>query len=153
MKLSTQITLVAIAIAIGVVYLKYDSISSPLPVPKFDANAYWGPGKKEAYKEDKSIKSFKINYSDKVISELTERINNSVLPKPLEEVGFDYGVNSKRFSEFLNYWQNDYLPRWKSEREPFLNSLPQFTTQIQGYVHWMLTIISKIIDQLINQYF
>lgn len=144
MKFCTQITLVAIAITIGVVYLKYDSISSPLPAPKFDVNAYWGPGKKEAHKEDKSIKPFKINYSDKVIHELSERINNSVLPKPLEEVGFDYGVNSKRFSEFLNFWQNDYLPRWKSEREPFLNSLPQYTTQIQGYV--FLGYTSKIIE-------
>lgn len=132
MKLCTQIALVVFAVSIGVIYMKYKNLSSPLPPPTFDVNAYWGPGKKEAHKEDKSVKPFKINYSDKIISDLSERIKNSILPPPLEDVGFDYGVNSKRFSEFLNYWQNDYLPRWKSEREPFLNSLPQYTTQIQG---------------------
>lgn len=132
MKLCTQIALVVFAVTVGIAYMKFNSISSPLPAPKFDADAYWGPGKKTAYKEDKAVKPFKINYSDRVINELSERINSSVLPSPLEEVGFDYGVNSKRFSEFLNYWQNDYLPRWKSEREPFLNSFPQYTTQIQG---------------------
>lgn len=112
--------------------MKYKELSTPAPPPKFDVNAYWGPGKKESYKEDKSIKTYKINYPDNVINELTERIGSSVLPTPLEDVGFDYGVNSKRFSEFLNFWKNDYLPRWKSERQPFLNSLPQYTTQIQG---------------------
>lgn len=139
MKLCTQIALVVFAVSIGFIYMKYKNLSSPLPPPKFDVNAYWGPGKKEAYKEDKAVKPFKINYSDKIISDLSERIKTSVLPPPLEDVGFDYGVNSKRFSEFLNFWQNDYLPRWKSEREPFLNSLPQYTTQIQGlnihYIH------------------
>lgn len=139
MKLCTQITLVVFAIAIGVGYMKYKSVTSPLPIPKFDANAYWGPGKKESYKEDKSIKPFKIDYPEKVINEISERIKNAVLPSPLEGVGFDYGVNSKRFSEFLNYWESNYLPRWKSEREPFLNSFEQYTTQIQGlnihYIH------------------
>ncbi len=132
MKLSTQIVLVVVAVTIGIAYMKYQSISTPLPPPKFDVNAYWGVGKKESYKEDKAIKPFKIEYSEKVISEIGERIKTAVLPTALEGVGFDYGVNSKRFSEFLNYWQNDYLPRWKSEREPFLNSFPQYTTQIQG---------------------
>lgn len=132
MKFFTQIGLVIFAVIVGTIYVQYKSLSTPLPPPKFDVNAYWGPGKKEAYKEDKSVKTFSINYPDKIINELSERIKKSVLPTPLEGVGFDYGVNSKRFSEFLNYWQNDYLPRWKSEREPYLNSLPQFTTQIQG---------------------
>lgn len=132
MKLCTQIILALFAIVAGLVYLKYKNISSPLPPPKFDVNAYWGPGKKESYKEDKSVKPFKISYPEETINELSQRIKAAVLPSPLEDVGFDYGVNSKRFSEFLNYWQNDYLPRWKSEREPFLNSLPQYTTQIQG---------------------
>lgn len=112
--------------------MKYKNLSTPLPPPKFDVNNYWGPGKKESYKEDKTIKSFKIDFSDKVINELSERIGKSVLPTPLEDVGFDYGVNANRFTEFLNFWKNDYLLRWKSEREPFLNSFPQYTTQIQG---------------------
>lgn len=128
----TQITLVVFAVIIGLIYVKYNNLSSPLPPPKFNENEYWGPGKKESYREDKTVKAFKINYSDKVINELSELIGKSVLPSPLEGVGFDYGVNSNRLTEFLNFWQNDYLPRWKSEREPFLNSFPQFTTQIQG---------------------
>jgi len=135
----TQITLVIFAVIVGLIYFKYKNLSTPLPPPKFDVNAYWGAGRKDSYKEDKTIKTYKIDYTAKDINDLIERIDQSVLPTPLEDVGFDYGVNSKRFTEFLNFWKNDYLPRWKSEREPFLNSFPQYTTQIQGYVE-LLTL-------------
>ncbi|KAJ6643510.1 Juvenile hormone epoxide hydrolase 2 [Pseudolycoriella hygida] len=144
MGLCTQITLLAVAVAAGLIYMKFQSISSPLPPPKFDDNAYWGPGKEAEYKEDKSVQPFKIDYPADQINELSELIKKAVLPSPLEDVGFDYGINSKRFSKFLNYWRDDYLPRWKSEREPFLNSLPQYTTQIQGLkIHFIHVKPSK----------
>ena len=71
-------------------------------------------------------------FPGKVIKRLTDRINNAQpFTPPLEDTAFEYGFNSNRLQEILNYWKGQYLPKW-SERETFLNQFPQFKTQVQG---------------------
>lgn len=48
---------------------------------------------------------------------------------PLEGVGFQYGFNTKFLETVLEFWKTKYS--WK-EREVYLNSLAQFTTEVQG---------------------
>lgn len=120
-------------------YQVYRDFTKPLPRPELDLNEYWGRGDRKSYKEDKTIKPFKISYSAEVIKRLADKLDDAApLTKSLEGTAFEYGFNSKRLKEILNYWKGQYLPKW-SEREAFLNQYPQFTTQIQGlnihYIH------------------
>lgn len=122
------ILIFCISIVIQTIYRNIKS----LPVPEIDSYTYWGPGAKNLYEEDPSIKPFKIIFNEDALKELrSELIFTKPLREPLEGVNFEYGMNSKKLQEFIYYWRDDYLPKW-SERQKFLNSFPQFTTQIQG---------------------
>jgi juvenile hormone epoxide hydrolase len=58
--------------------------------------------------------------------------------EPLEGTAFEYGFNSKRLEEVVDYWKNSYLANW-TERQEYLNKFTHFKTQIQGlrihYIH------------------
>lgn len=116
-------------------YSKFRTITAPLPLPDLDADAYWGPGLRADHKASKEIKPVEHRYLtdvSKPIEKLQRKLNQTVvLHPPLEGVGFEYGVNTAWFLEFIKYWRDDYLPRWE-ERETVLNQFPQFTTEIQG---------------------
>lgn len=129
MKTSTRI-LLAISIAgIAYVYLK---LTKSLPAPDLDFNQYWGQGDEANYKEDTSIKPQEIFYEEKTINRLRNRLNDTVqFHAPLEGIDHQYGINTNTLISFVNYWKNDYMPRWP-ERQAFLNSLPHFLTEIQG---------------------
>ena len=133
-------------------YQSYQRLSKNLPKPDFDLNEFWGKGDVKEYKEDASIKPFKISFSKevnfndgkfiinadkrrnffKVINKLKLSLDDSgPFTDPLEGVAFENGFNSKRLQEILNYWKNSYIPKW-SERQEFLNQFRHFKTQIQG---------------------
>ncbi|CAG9803438.1 unnamed protein product [Chironomus riparius] len=129
----------ALALAIAFSYQTYRDISKPYPIPELDLNEYWGRGDVKNYKEDTTIKPFKISYSAEVIKRLTDKLDDApAFAEPLEDTAFEYGFNTKHLQKILNYWKGQYLPKW-NEREQFLNQFPQFTTQIQGlnihYIH------------------
>lgn len=65
-----------------------------------------------------------------VIADLQQRLN-MVRPfnPPLEGVAFQYGVNTNYLKTVLEFWKNKYS--WK-DRQVYLNSFPQFTTEIAG---------------------
>jgi len=66
------------------------------------------------------------------IADLKERLNRTLrLTPPLEGVAFEYGFNTNYLKEVVEYWRDDYLPRWR-EREVFLWQFNHFTTDIQG---------------------
>jgi len=95
-------------------------------------NEFWGKGDVAKYKEDKSIKPFKVSYSADVINRIVKQLDETTaFTSPLEDTAFEYGFNTKRLQEILKYWKGTYLPKW-TEREQFLNQYPQFKTQIQG---------------------
>lgn len=134
---------VAIFAVLG--YLGYQSMFAPLPPPKVDTNKYWGPSSQAKRIEKSEVKPFTIDYSADVITKLRNRLNEPLnLVEPLENVGFRYGFSKYKLEELIDYWRDNYLPRW-SERQQFLNKFPQFTTEIQGYVcidrnqfHWTI---------------
>lgn len=57
--------LIFLPIILGFLGRLFHRILSPKPIPKFDPNQYWGPGKPPE-KLDSSIKEFKINVPEKV---------------------------------------------------------------------------------------
>lgn len=73
-----------------------------------------------------------------MIKKLKSRLDDAgPFTAPLEGVAFEYGFNSNRLQEVLDYWKNSYLPKW-TERQEFLNQIRQFKTQIQGLnVHFL----------------
>ena len=66
MKYFLLISVVVLSILIGIGYQKFDELTRPLPLPSFNSNKYWGPGDAAKYKEDKTIKPFKIDIDSQV---------------------------------------------------------------------------------------
>ena len=119
--------------------------------------------------QDKSIRPFRFNASDKELDELTRRILATRWPD--EELVDDQtqGVQLATMQELARYWATEY--DWR-KCEARLNALPQFMTEIDGldihFVHvrskhenalplivthgWPGSIIEqmKIIDPLTN---
>lgn len=127
-----MVSVLALSIILAIVYQKFHNITKPLKGPTLNQNAYWGAGNGRDYREDTAIRVKNIHYDDSVIVSLKKKLNETVwLPDPLEGVQYEYGINSKELTNFIDYWRDDYLDRW-SEREILFNSLPHYTTQIQG---------------------
>lgn len=47
----------------------------------------------------------------------------------MEGTRFEYGFNSDTLRQVIDYWLNEY--KW-SERQPYINKYPHYTTKIQG---------------------
>lgn len=115
----------------------YHLVFGPKKLPWVDVNHYWGDNPSGGKRLDSDIiESFAVDFGgseSKVINELRQNllVGRVRLGQPLDDVGFEYGVNAIGFQRFLSYWADDYLPRW-TQRQDFLNSFPQFTTEIQG---------------------
>lgn len=129
------IVLLLTAILIGLTYHKFDSLTKPLPIPNLDPNSYWGRGSWDNYKEDRTVKPQEVFYPDSTIDILTKKLNESItLHNPLEGTEHEYGLNSHTLIDLVEYWRNDYMPRWM-ERQDLINTVPHYQTQIQGYVN------------------
>lgn len=100
--------------------------------PELSLTAYWGPGREKDYRENGGIQLQKIHYYEGPINNLKKHLSDFEITDSLESVGFEYGVNSNKLRSFIEYWRDDYLPRWKWEREHSLNLLPHFLTTING---------------------
>uniref|UniRef100_A0A2A4J6Z6 microsomal epoxide hydrolase n=1 Tax=Heliothis virescens TaxID=7102 RepID=A0A2A4J6Z6_HELVI len=90
---------------------------------------WWGPlGQEGKISED--IRPFKIQFTDEMVNDLRNRINNRrEVTKPLEGVGFEYGFNSNNLDYWMDFWANKYN---FTEREEYFNQFPHFKTNIQG---------------------
>ncbi|CAG2067874.1 unnamed protein product, partial [Timema podura] len=117
MGLLQKILAVGIAItAISLWYL-YQSLTATPPLPNLQST-WWGPGK--ARKVDESIRPFKINISQEILDDLSDRLE--LLPDltpPLEGIGFQYGFNTQYLKKIVTFWHEEY--NWR-EREAYLNS-------------------------------
>lgn len=129
---------VALVLLVAVLVKIYFDLSAPAPVPDVDFGEYWGPGDAKNYKENVKVNPFKLAYGEEVIEKLKSKLEDVPnLAEPLEGAAFQYGFNSKRLREILDYWRTDYLGRW-DERQEYLNKFPQFKTQIQGLdIHFL----------------
>lgn len=64
-----------------------------------------------------------------MIQDLKRRLRDTLpFQPPLEGVNHHYGTNTEFLATVIDYWKNQY--NW-TERQRFLNQLPQFTTNIQ----------------------
>lgn len=101
----------------------------PASPPKLDPNEWWGPSDLKG-KVDASIKPFEVKFTDEMIKDLKTRLQNhkNFVP-PLEDVGFEYGFNTKQIDAWVKYWSEEYK---FAEREKFFNQFPQYKTNIQG---------------------
>lgn len=116
---------IVLAVFLTLVYDHYSAYNGHVPKIPLE---WWGDkGRKE---DDTTVKPFKINVPDEVLHDLMSRLNSTrPFYPPLEGVGFRYGFNTNYLQTILDFWKTKYL--WR-EREKFLNSLPQFTTEVAG---------------------
>lgn len=56
----------AITLAIAFGFQAYRDMSKSMEKPDLDVNEYWGPGDVKNYKVDKTIRAFKVDYTDEV---------------------------------------------------------------------------------------
>jgi juvenile hormone epoxide hydrolase len=132
MDFTARVLFVLFSLLTAFLYQQYRQASRPLEAPTFDAKQYWGPGDAALYKEDATIKPFKVSYGEQVISKLRARLEDEPnYAEPLEGTAFEYGFNSKKLRSVVKYWRTTYLDKW-SERQQFFNQFEQFRTQIQG---------------------
>lgn len=132
MSILTPVFVLLTIIIVTVTYRKINEVTKPLKAPILNLDQYWGKGEKTAYDEDKSIKPQEVYYSDNTINSLTNKLNETLtLHYPLEGVKHEYGLNSYTLINLVEYWRNEYMPKW-SERLELLNSVPHYQTQIQG---------------------
>ncbi|XP_063372935.1 juvenile hormone epoxide hydrolase-like [Cydia amplana] len=111
---------------LGFMYVLF--LKSPPPLPAMDGQAWWGP--KLQAKQDTSVRPFIVQFTAPMVHDLKERLkNHRKWTPPLENVGFEYGFNSKQLDSWVSYWAEKYN---FTERERFFNKFAQFKTNIQG---------------------
>ncbi|KAM9365375.1 epoxide hydrolase 1 [Pholidichthys leucotaenia] len=95
---------------------------------------WWGVGVKP-FSEDTKVYSFEVKTSDKEIEDLYERIDRTRYADPLEDSGFQYGINTTYLKKVVSYWRHEF--DWKKQ-VAVLNQHPHFKTKIEGLdVHFI----------------
>ena len=62
-----KILIGVLCLFVAFAYQTYLKLSKNLPKPSFDLKEYFGKGNAANYKEDPSIKTFKVDYSNEVM--------------------------------------------------------------------------------------
>ncbi|MEU7864190.1 epoxide hydrolase [Nonomuraea sp. NPDC049141] len=75
------------------------------------------------------METFVIDIPQADLDDLAERLRRTRWPDALEGVGWSYGVPPEAVRELADYWLDGYS--WR-EHEARLNTLPQYTTVIDG---------------------
>uniref|UniRef100_A0A1L8EG16 Epoxide hydrolase n=1 Tax=Haematobia irritans TaxID=7368 RepID=A0A1L8EG16_HAEIR len=143
----TRILILFLAIGGGMVYKEIALMLSDVEAPQLPLNQWWGdeeePKDWDAYLANSSeVIGNRLMYPDTTLDDLRSQLNRTLrLTEPLEDVAFEYGFNTNFLKELVEYWRDDYLPRWR-EREVFLWQFNHFTTEIQGlrmhFLHLMV---------------
>lgn len=55
-----------VCLIVALAYQKYQKLSKNLPIPSFDLKEFWGKGDVANYKEDTSVKPFKVSFGNDV---------------------------------------------------------------------------------------
>lgn len=138
------ISVVAIALTVNKLY---DAAKS-LPVPEFDTNRYWGRGSGNDYQPTDEIRAQEVFYTDEQIQRIRSKLGEKInFLRPLEDLDHEYGMNTYQLHSILEYWRDDYLPRF-NETQTFLNSVPHFLTHLHGSV----TIYTYQIIDAVNDF-
>lgn len=109
-------------------------VTKSLPAPEFETDRYWGRGSASDYQPTDEIRAQEVFYTDEQIARVRSKLNETInFLRPLEDVDTEYGMNTYQLHDLLEYWRDDYLPRF-NERQLFINSLPHFLTHLNGLV-------------------
>ncbi len=92
-----------------------------------------------------SIQPFTIDIPQSALDDLRERLGRTRWPAELPGLGWSRGVPLAYLKELAEYWRNGY--DWRAQ-EARLNTLPQFTTEIDGQTIHFLHIRSPEPDAL-----
>lgn len=129
-----RILLIISAVAIALIVRKFMEMTNSLPVPEFETDRYWGRGNASDYQATDEIRAQEVFYTDEQIARVRSKLNETInFLRPLEDVDSEYGMNTYQLHGLLEYWRDDYLPRF-NERQLFINSLPHFLTHLNGLV-------------------
>lgn len=77
----------------------------------------------------KHVNPFKIDIEQSVLDDLKNRLKQTRWPDADEDAGWTQGTNKAYLQQLVNYWLNTY--DWRKQ-EAMLNSIPQFTVEIDG---------------------
>lgn len=124
-------------VGVGLAAQHFWTITRPVPAPQMRIDEYWGRGTFDAAHENLAIEAQEIYYSPETIARLHAKLNETLpLHGPLEGMkhAHEYGLNPNTLRQLVEHWRDEYLPRW-TERQAFLNSVPHFKTEIQGYIY------------------
>lgn len=108
----------------------------PVPPTPVLAQRWWGQGERGGL-EDTSIAPYTVSVSEEQLEDLETRIRSDLprLSAPLLGATFEYGFNTDHLKEVATYWLDGF--DWAAQ-ESQLNSLPHFTTSIDGLaVHFI----------------
>ncbi|XP_063389029.1 juvenile hormone epoxide hydrolase-like [Cydia fagiglandana] len=101
-------------------------LAFPAQPPPRVPERWWGDNQ---YR-DTSIRRFTVHFSDEMISDLRYRIHyRRNITRALHGVANTYGTHAAYVAHFLNHWAYKYD---FEAREDWLNSFPQYVTNIQG---------------------
>ena len=88
-----------------------------------------------------SISPFKIAISDAALSNLKDRLSNTVLPSEVDPGGWAYGPNNDYMRSLIAHLLSDY--DWRAH-EKAINDYPQFKTEIDGQTIHFLHVKSPV---------
>ncbi|CAI6345807.1 unnamed protein product [Macrosiphum euphorbiae] len=123
--------LLAALVAFGLVVYQKTSIDIVKP-ETMPMDVCWGSdsGRTKDRSNAKEVRPFVINVTSEVLADLKNRLSNAKpIVKPLRSVNFEYGFNGDHLAKIIDHWSNRY--DWTA-RQAYLNSLPQFKTNIFG---------------------
>lgn len=144
-RLLLLFSVVAIALIVNKVY----EVTKSLPVPQFETDKFWGRGNASDYSPFDEIRGQEVYYTDEQIARVRSQLNGTInYLRPLEEVGYEYGMNTYQLQIILEYWRDNYLPRF-NERQEYLNSLPHYLTHLHGLVSRWLISQPKCVNNVI----
>jgi pimeloyl-ACP methyl ester carboxylesterase len=83
---------------------------------------------------------FQIDVAEEVLIDLRQRLARTRWPDEIPDADWDYGTNRAYLQQFVQYWQDRY--DWRA-KEAFLNTFPQFTTEIDGIHLHFLQVVGK----------
>ncbi|MBM4072706.1 MAG: alpha/beta fold hydrolase [Planctomycetes bacterium] len=94
----------------------------------------------DAGRNKSEIEPFTIAVEDAVLRDLKDRLARTRFPEEIDKSGWDYGVDLSYLKNLVGYWRDKY--DWR-KHEKLLNSLPQFTTELDGLKIHFLHVRSK----------
>jgi pimeloyl-ACP methyl ester carboxylesterase len=81
------------------------------------------------------VRPFRIEVPEDALVDLYQRLDRTRWPDELADAGWIYGVSLPYLKDLVHYWRHEY--DWR-RHEARLNTLPQFTTVIDGaQVHFV----------------